>query len=469
MLRVYLDWNAFSRLDDNDETYKKASAFLIDNSKYIIPFSHAHLLDLHRSYLKVGIEGITGKLNILQKYSRDLLIADTDRDELEFINPICSKKAMEMYIQTYDHNKALNITIDDLLEPLELLKPLFNIQISNPIVKSPENIDDKEYQKLLNTTPRTANKIQMLVGDSETTSLADITENLIKMSGNLHQDNTYNEFREAYQQDLKVNTGRMRDKRFDPIESLDENAKKMNLENFMELYERFLPEKDNSSIFKKIQQLCRILDFNGFFSDKIKEGHHLDNIETDYQHIGYASTCDVFISADNNTREKAKLTYRLLKLDVKVFTPKEFVDFTEKNSSELENGYLFLDFLSWVIDAPPTVITDEFKYHYIPSYILGYFNAVYHPVDNEKHLILQKFGSPNRISTFVKEVSSVREKLLDFYGKPTLEQNEISDYFYAICWLTENLVLIELKYVDKNLELHIKQCQKIQTEDIGLI
>ncbi|WP_196830255.1 hypothetical protein [Flavobacterium sp. CG_9.1] len=467
MIRVYLDWNAFSRLDDNDETYKKASAFLIDDSKYIIPFSHAHMLDLHRGYLKVGMEGIAGKLDTLQKYSRDLLITDTDGDELEFIN-IYVKKAMEMQVETYDNHKALNITLDDLLEPLELLKPLLNIQITNPMAKPGEDIDDKEYKKLISNAPRTANEVQKLIGNSETTSVADLMGNLIKMASTLYQDNSYNELRDAYQKDLKVNTGRMRDKRFDPMESLDEIARKMKLENFMELHERLLSKKDNISLFKRIQELCRLLDFNGFFPDVIKEGHHLDNIETDYQHIGYGSTCDIFISADNNTREKAKLAYKLLTIDVKVFTPKEFVDFIENNSSEFEDSNTFLDYLFWLRDNEPSAVTNEFEYHYVPSYVLEYFNIVGLPLNDEKHFILHKFGSANRISMFVKEVSSVRDKLLEFYGKPDLEQNQIGDYFYAVCWMTEDLMLIELKYTDKNLTLEVKQCQKLKGGSVFL-
>lgn len=460
MIRVYLDWNAFSRLDDNDETYKKASAFLIDDSKYVVPYSHAHMLDLHRGYLKVGMEGIAGKLNILQKYSMDLLITDTEGDELKSMN-IYVKKAMEMQVETYDNHKALNITFDDLLEQLELLKPLLNIQITNPMAKPGDDMDDTEYKKLISNAPRTANEVQKLIGNSETTSVANLKGNLIKMASTLYQDNSYNELRDAYQKDLKVNTGRMRDKRFDPIESLDENARKMKLENFMELHERLLSEKDNISLFKRIQELCRLLDFNGFFPDVIKEGHHLDNIETDYQHIGYGSTCDIFISADNNTREKAKLAYKLLTIDIKVFTPKEFVDFIENNSSEFEDGNIFLDYLFWLRDNEPSAVTNEFEYHYVPSYILEYFNVVGLPLNDKKHFILHKFGSANRISTFVDEVTSVRNQLLEFYGKPQLETNQIGDCFYAVSWVTKDAIVIILEYADKNLTLQVRQGQKL--------
>lgn len=461
MLRVYLDWNAFSRLDDKDEIYKKASASLIDDAKYIIPFSHAHLLDLHRSYLKVGMDGIDRKLDILQKYSKGILITDTDQDQLEFLS-IDAKEAMEMHVENFDNYKELNITIDDLLESLELLKPFLNIQILNPMAKPHEDMDDIEYKKLIESAPKTADEVQKkLLGNLETTSVADLMKNLIKMASTIHQDNSYNELRDAYQKDLKVNTGKMRDKRFDPIKSLDDNAKKMKLGNFMALHESLLNDKDGISLFKRIQQLCRHLDFNGFFSDVIKPGHHLDNIETDYQHIGYASTCDIFISADNNTREKAKLAYKLLTIDVKVFTPKEFVEFLENNSSKLRNGNEFIDFLFWLRNNEPSAVTNEFQYHYAPSYILEYFNLVAIPTNDQEHLILHKYGSPNRISTFIDEVTSVRDQLSDLFGTPELETNQIGDSFYGASWITHETIVIVLEYTDKNLTLQVRQGQKI--------
>lgn len=460
MIRVYIDWNAFSRLDDNDEVYKKASSLLIDDTKYIIPFSHAHLLDIHRSYLKVGMDGINSKLEILEKYSKGLLITDTDKDELEFMN-IYVKSAMNIHIENYDNYKALNITAENLLESFEILKPLFNFPISNPIKVSPEGTNDKEYQKQIKST-RSSKEIEKLFGDSDTTSMSEFMKNFIYMSSTLYETDDYSNIRNAYQKDLKVNTGRMRDNRFDPIESLNENARKMSLENFIELHERLLSNKDNLSLFKQIHELCRLLDFNGFFSDIIKQGHHLDNIETDFQHIGYASTCDVFISADNNTRERAKLAFKLLHLDVKVFTPKEFVEFTERNSYELENGEQFLDYLTWLVNTTPDFVGDEFSYYFVPSYILEYFNTVCHPNNDGQYLIFHKFGSPNRIVTFIKEISSVRDTLLKLYGKPILESNEIGNSFYGICWLTEDLISIKLIYKNKMLILEIQKLKKMK-------
>jgi len=448
MFRVYLDWNAFSRLDDNDDVYNKTSKYLSNDAIYIIPYSHAHLLDLHRSYLKVDMDGIIGKLNILEKYSNGLLISDNASDELEFLN-IHVKNAMEMLIETSNINSS--ITTNDIFDRLNTIEPLLNIKIENPLLTTSRKVQNGRSKKGTNSDII----ISKFLGDSETISIKDILENFVKIASNLHHDNTYNEIRSGYQKDLKVNTGRMRDKRFDPIESLDQIAKKMKFENFTEFHEKIIAKTDKTSLFKKVIELCRSLDFNGYFSDTIKTGHHLDNIETDYQHIGYASTCDIFVSADNNTREKAKLVYRLLNFDIKVFTPREFTDFKENNLAKLENGTEFLDYIFWVAETPPTASTNSFNYYYIPSYVLEYFNLLFQPLNKKGHLILQKYGSLNRVCMFEEEVSSIRTKLLEFYGPPSFEKNKINSYLYTIGWITKNDIIINIKYVDKDLILEI--------------
>jgi hypothetical protein len=454
MIRVYLDWNAFSRLDHNDEVCKKTGAFLTDGLKYIIPYSHAHLLDIHRSYLKVGKNGINSKLDILEKYSKSLLISETEDDQLEFLN-ISVKKAMDMQIETYQNNKDLNFTFDDILEPFDLLKPLLNIKFPNPVTKTTQGSDDKNYKKL-------SNEVKKFMGESEEVSTAEIMHNISNMSSTLYEDDNFKNLRDNYQKGLNAKTGRFKDKRFDPKELLDEIAIEMKFSNFMALFDYTIKKIKKPSHYKKIIELCRLLDFIGFFSDVIKEGHHLDNIETDYKHIGYASTCDIFISSDNNTREKAKLAYHLLDFDIKVFTPKEFVEFVETNSHEFENGNEFIDCLFGLNSKPPSHISDNFNFYYISSNILNYFNCVCKLQNNDKHFKILKIGCANRIGTFIKEISSVYDKLFQFYGKPIFEKNKIGDDYCAFYWLTEKLMLIELKYSNEKLTIEFKQCYKLK-------
>ncbi|TCN50529.1 hypothetical protein D0809_23590 [Flavobacterium circumlabens] len=92
---------------------------------------------------------------------------------------------------------------------------------------------------------------------------------------------------------------------------------------------------------------------------------------------------------------------------------------------------------------------------------MEYFNLVAIPTNDLEHFILHKYGSINRIATFIDEVTSVRDQLSNLFGTPELETNQIGDYFYGASWITQETIVIVLEYADKNLTLQIRQGQKI--------
>ena len=460
MIRVYLDWNVFSRLGSRDETHQKLTDILSNETKFLIPYSEAHLMDVYRRYKKVGLDGIDGHLNKLQQYSKSLFITNTIKDKLEFQH-LLTKEAMQQYIDAYAEHEDFNFDFDELMKPFEsLLKPLMDFQIENPVGISKKGDDDSTSKERISKYPKTAKDVHKLLGDGETTSFRQIMENLLKMSSTILHDNSYNEMRDNFQKDLKVNTDSLRKKRFDPIEILDKNAQKLKMENFMDLHKTLLIGNDNKSLFYRIIALCRHLDFNGFFSDSITPKHHLDNVETDFNHIAYSSTCDFFITLDNNTREKAILAFDLLKINVNVLSREEFVDFFENNPATIENERHLLDYLFWVASNEPTIVQNEFECHYVHSYVLDYFNLILVPVGNQEHFTLQKLGTSNNVGILIREITAVKNKLLVLLGKPMLEHGEIGAESYFISWMTEDLVLFDLRYAEALLVLEIQQCYK---------
>lgn len=463
MIRVYLDWNVFSRLGLKDETHQKLTDILSNETKFLIPYSEAHLMDVYRSYKKVGIDGIDGHLNKLQQYSKSLFITDTIKNKLEFQH-LSAKEAMQQYIDAYAEHQDFNFDFAELIQPFEsILKPLLDFQIQNPLGIPQEGEDNTAYKEIISNSPRTAKDVQKLLGDGETTSLGQIMENLLKMSSTILLDNSYDEMRNNFQKDLKVNTGRLNSKKFDPIKILDENAQKLKKENFMELHQSLLIGSDDKSLFNRIIALCRQLDFNGFFADNITLEHHLDNVETDYKHIAYASTCDIFVIADKKTREKAIMAFDLLKINVNVLSPQEFVVFFENNPTIIEEASHLIDYLFWVATTKPTVVENGFQYFYIFSYVLDYFNIISVSGGNPKHLILQMFDTPNRIGILIREITAVRNKLYGLLGKPIIEHGEIGGEFYAISWMTEDLVLFDFRYTEALLVLEVQQCRKMKS------
>ncbi|MGE5943607.1 MAG: hypothetical protein ACM31G_04620 [Flavobacteriales bacterium] len=458
MIRAYLDWNVLSRLEHNDVIYKRLTSILADDSKYIVPYSPAHLKDLYRSYKKVGMGGIEGHLEKIQRYSRSLFIVYTIKHVLEF-QFLDSKESMKQYVEAYDVHEDFDFNVDRMTEVLEpfscLLDSLFSLQLPNPN----RFLEDKEVNNKVGNM-RSSDLIKRFMGTEATISMKGMMQNLMTMSSTLYKDDNYAQWRDGFQKDIKV-SGRIKDKRFNPMEILDENAQKLHKKDFMELFESLLMGEDKKSLFNKIIALVRQLDFHGFNPDKIEEGHHLDNIETDYEHIAYATTCDIFIVDDKNTKAKAALAFELLKLNVWVVTPEEYVEFFDKNSDEIIDGQYLIDYLFWIPTIEPTLKINNKNAHYIPSFVLNYFNLLSYPLNNPKSVILQKIDTPNRIGILVKEIEAVKDKLIALYGTPLNEYGKLGEEVYLVGWLTEELVLIKLQLTESNLTLEILQCRKM--------
>lgn len=457
MIRVYLDWNVFSRLEHNDDVYKRLTSILTDDSKYIVPYSPAHLKDLYRSYKKVGMSGIDGHLEKLQRYSKSMFIVYIIKHVLEF-QFLDTKESMQQYVDAYDEHEDFDFSVDRMTDALgpfaSVLDSLFKIQLPNLL-----QAEDNEAKEQITNT-KSSELLKRLLGTEETISMKDMMQNIITISSTLYEDHSYSKWRDGFQQDIKI-SGRIKDKRFNPIETLDENAQKLQKKNFMELFESMLIGEDKKSLFNKIIALVRQLDFHGFYSDIIEEGHHLDNIETDYEHIAYATSCDIFIVNDKNTKAKAALAFEILKLNVRVVTPKEYVDFVEKNSAEIVDGQNLIEYLFWISRVEPTLEINGRNAHYIPSFILNYFNLASYPIDNPKSVILQKMDTPNRVGIFVKEMQAVIKKLNSFYGTPINEFGKLGEDAHLIAWLTEELVLIKLQLSSGNFTLEVSQCKKM--------
>ena len=171
MIRVYLDWSVFSRLEHNGDINKRLTEILKDDSKYIIPYSPAHLKDLYRSYKKEGMNGIDGHLEKLQKYSKSLFIVYIIKDVLEF-QFLDTREAMQQHIDAYDQNGNFDFSIDnitDALSPLSsIFDSLFKIELPNLI-----SVDNNETNRQIANT-KSSGLLKRLLGTEETISMKDM-------------------------------------------------------------------------------------------------------------------------------------------------------------------------------------------------------------------------------------------------------------------------------------------------------
>src|SRR5690554_2645916 len=84
MIRVYLDWNVYSRIKtSNKDFYPELREILLGNDKFCFPFSTIHLTDIYESYVKVGWSNIQGHLESLN-LSKNLNIKQIFGQEIAF-------------------------------------------------------------------------------------------------------------------------------------------------------------------------------------------------------------------------------------------------------------------------------------------------------------------------------------------------------------------------------------------------
>lgn len=79
---------------------------------------------------------------------------------------------------------------------------------------------------------------------------------------------------------------------------------------------------------EEFSSLFNILDALGFWQDKVKDGSSMNRMY-DANHAYYASACDYFVTDDRNTRNKANVAYRVMKLKTKAVSYKEFLAITQ--------------------------------------------------------------------------------------------------------------------------------------------
>jgi len=80
------------------------------------------------------------------------------------------------------------------------------------------------------------------------------------------------------------------------------------------------------SLHERIITLFNIMDFVGFWKDKKTERSNLARLY-DSSHTYFSSCCDLFVSKDLRARNKAKVVYEYYKIDTKVLSLEEFLNY----------------------------------------------------------------------------------------------------------------------------------------------
>lgn len=132
--------------------------------------------------------------------------------------------------------------------------------------------------------------------------------------------NNFNVDRQKLIQILNIDTRRINN--YSHIEVIEyfENA----LNSHLSFNLNHLIDLSGNSLREKISTIFNWLDFIGFWKDK--ETHKSNLARTyDSSHTYFASYCNLFVSNDKRTRNKAKVAYKYYNIDTKVLSFEEFL------------------------------------------------------------------------------------------------------------------------------------------------
>lgn len=425
MIRVYLDWNVYSRIENsNVEPYPELRNILLNNNKFIFPYSTAHIIDIHESYLKVGWENVQGHISSLKLSNNLHLMQPFENDPGFYIeNP---SDALKAHIQ----NINPSITFDEIDE-----------------TNNPNYIDYfPETTKFLKEQDEISEKRQKII------------------SGFQEILNTFlgDGFKQNYQKGMNINKGKLLNKNTSVSEYLNENAVNGGYNNFEDFNSDILSKVNkNPNFISELSSLFIGIDISGYKEDTSK----ISSTITDSMHCAWASTCDIFIVDDIRTFYKSIEVYKMKKIMTKAFRPNGFIEYFNKTNLAFEDGMQLIDSLfDYCKSEEPTTILENGKTFFLNEYILDFFNLIVSDNENQ-YLRLHKLNANNQLVLLTCEKEDLLVKINSLFGEPKLiHDNWEENGTLNSAWIYNELELIKLSIDEGSVVLSFIKCKKIVPE-----
>lgn len=455
MIRVYFDWNVFSNLKNkSNETFASILSILQENSSSILlPYSMAHIDDLRRGMGKK--EGAQKLIDIDLKFLFDLtgghyLHLDAETGSLSPRMESPSNLFHGLSKSLNDQSDVLKM-LDGFGEEGKKLLELFE--------KIPGNAVLKDFQSMLNSIE--GNR-KMFPTFSDDASLLNLIKDLSQLYLNPDEHSQIRrEARNNYRKALKIIDHNQWGEPFDYLQNtLNKIIPGLNLDN--------LSDKTGPlttwSVFK---ELYLTLDTFGYYGDS-----KVPNLIDDVFHSFFAAHCDVLVTDDERTFQKAKAVYKQLNLSVEVCKSVDFPAWINKKinliaaykSSKLTpqiGKILSTDVIPLnAADAEGNPFT-LFKME-IP--LLNYFSRMQFASFDDGSTRLFLYKQPSSLTNFWywTEISSVVNKLYQEYG---VDLNGKSEFNWKLeipelqnklwvgrIWRTDNYIK-ELLFVEGDIGL----------------
>ena len=423
MVRVYLDWNVYSRIEMSNEPYFNGLKELLINVSYFFPYSTIHLIDIYESYKKVGWNNIQGHLNKLN-LSNDLYLTTIFNDNLNFYHqsPI---DMMKSYI--VERNPKENFG------EIELEKDENYIDYFPDTTAFLEECDkrNEEMDKMIN---KLNEALRNFIGE---------------------------DFKEEYQKVMKINKGKLLNKNVAPLEYLNTNSAENGYENFEKYNSELLYKiNKNPNLIEELATLFNTIDLSGYGEDK--KGKFESTI-TDSLHCAYASTCDIFIVNDNKTYLKAIQVFKIKELNIKVFRPQHFIDHIKGNNKIFKDGLELINFIYDYNNLKSSSKTEKEIIYQFNFFILDFFNQMILNFE-ENSIYLQKFRGSN-LSLLPIEKEDLLTKINSLFGLPFLIIDEWKENGHLnSVWLFNEMELIKLSINYSEVTLSFSKYRKLETK-----
>ncbi len=416
MLRIYLDTNLLTHLDD----YPSLKEKLLSNSDYLnIVYSSAHIDDLSRGSKP---ELTLKDLKAIKYYSEDQCLAKYWGEEnlrYDIRDPI----------EFFESFKETSIDLGDTINNLD--KECKKLDIENPLDKLNGlnlNIDFDESQNQQNKYF----PFRRFKKDSTFRSLFDDIAEIFQQS--LTSNSFLKEARTQFDKQLpRIVMGNVEE---DVIGYLNQKLPKT---VYNKTFDDFVVDslklrgKDKSySKFDWFITRYNTLDIVGYKSDNKST---TSNIVADAFHAFYAAHCDIFLSRDRRLKDKAKVIYEEFGIETLIFSEVEFCEYIDNLIFKIQNATRFANFISdintlevqhWFsdIDTKFTIIE-----HRLKTFFVGYFDYVICAKKDSEGTILTFMKENKTFSNwyYYKELRALVKVFVEMYGYDISDNNEFVD------------------------------------------
>jgi len=426
MIKVYLDWNVISQM--NNGQHSELKTVLLSDDKFFLPYSTSHIGDLLPSLKEGEIinEYIDLDLKFISELTKNYCLINTGKDViLDLIEP---QKLLKQRVEEKDLFKDISIEglskIFDLDESTKELGKTFAKLLKSMSL-------DKVFREALDN-PETSEKIEKFFpGLKENPTMEGFFKSFSELNRALNEEEDYKHLRETVQSGTNIN----RDQIFNtenPFEFIEEKYSKLSIEKS----NHFDNSKYAPEWFNKISNEYLTLDMHGYQEDKVnvKKGRKetFRNTTEDAFHAAFASTCNFYIINDDKSFKKTTKIYEKLEIFTYVLKPNDFLLFYKKflsiNDHEFNLSYPVKLLTDGTYDGQETE-SDIWRTYYFNYFLFDFFNKMTLITSKNKTeapiLVLgQNSTSQNRI--YDMELRRLVTKISEILGKDVDNIGEVN-------------------------------------------